>query len=364
MEGAGALVTEAQFLHQLPDFKNKTICLDRDAAELDAQPRGNPELATTPENLIYVIYTSGSTGTPKGVAVTHRNLVNYATFIGRLLSLHDHSEGLHFATVSTLAADLGNTCIYPALLSGGTLHVVPQDVTTDAERFREYFLQHPIDVLKIVPSHLEALLDAGSGKDILPRKFLITGGEALTGRLLNKIEALTPGCALINHYGPTETTVGSLTYPLDNSSTKPAASEAVPIGRPIANTQVYVLDAQLAPVPPGVVGELYIGGDGVAQGYIGQPALTAERFLTNPFHVGRMYRTGDLVRYLPDRSLAFLGRADDQVKVRGYRVELGEIEAELARCPGVRRAVVLAQGDASSRTQYRGLRRCSRWQAA
>ena len=341
METAVALVTEQEFMPQLPALSGATLCLDRDAAELAAASRENPGLETTADSLVYVIYTSGSTGTPKGVAVRHRNLVNYIFAIRDLLDLAANPDGLRFATVSTLSADLGNTCIYPALAFGGLLHVIPQDVATDSARFREYLREYPVDVCKIVPSHLEALLDAGGGREILPRRYLITGGEALTGRVVAKLRALDAPCRLLNHYGPTETTVGSLTHWVSD----PSANDAVvPIGKPIANTAVYILDSHQQPVPRGVRGELYISGDGVAAGYLGQPALTQERFLPDPFHEGaRMYRTGDLVRYLPDRSIEFLGRADDQVKIRGFRVELGEIEAELERCPGVRRAVVVAR---------------------
>src|SRR5262249_54255132 len=154
----------------------------------------NPAPLNSSEDLAYVIFTSGSTGTPKGVGVRHRNLVNYATFIARRLELERHPEGLHFATVSTLSADLGNTCIYPSLISGGCLHVIPHDTASDSYKFREYVSKYPVDVLKIVPSHLAALLDAEHGKDVLPRKILVTGGEALTHQLVDKIQTLGASC--------------------------------------------------------------------------------------------------------------------------------------------------------------------------
>lgn len=347
LAGAKILVTEQKFVARMPEFGGATLCIDRDQAEWADQPATNPTSQVTPEQLMYVIYTSGSTGTPKGVGVRHRNLVNYASFISRLLKLDHFPEGLHFATVSTLSADLGNTCIFPSLISGGCLHVIDHDVSSDSARLRDSMTRWPVDVLKIVPSHLAALLDAGGGKEVLPRKYLITGGEALTPQLVEKILALDPACEILNHYGPTETTVGSLTLQLKDYDRRNSAAQTIPIGRPIANTQVYILDAQREPVPAGVAGELYIAGDGVTAGYVGQPDLTAERFLPVPFTDGgdKMYRTGDLVRRLPDGSIEFLGRVDDQVKIRGFRIELGEVEAVLAGYEGVRQAIVLARED-------------------
>jgi acyl-coenzyme A synthetase/AMP-(fatty) acid ligase/acyl carrier protein len=203
----------------------------------------------------------------------------------------------------------------------------------------EYQAQYEIDVLKIVPSHLAALVEVG-GDAVLPKKYLITGGEALKPALVEKLAGA--GCAVINHYGPTETTVGSLMLPL--SEWKKSAAVTVPIGKPIANTRVYVLDANRELVPVGVAGELYIAGAGVSAGYVGQPEMTAERFVADPFKSGElMYKTGDLVRWLPEGVVEFLGRADDQVKIRGFRVELGEIEAALAAEAGVRQCVVIAR---------------------
>jgi acyl-coenzyme A synthetase/AMP-(fatty) acid ligase len=190
-----------------------------------------------------------------------------------------------------------------------------------------------------VPSHLAALVEVG-GDAVLPKKYLITGGEALKPALVEKLAGA--GCAVINHYGPTETTVGSLMLPL--SEWKKSAAVTVPIGKPIANTRVYVLDVNRELVPVGVAGELYIAGAGVSAGYVGQPEMTAERFVADPFKSGElMYKTGDLVRWLPEGVVEFLGRADDQVKIRGFRVELGEIEAALAAEAGVRQCVVIAR---------------------
>jgi amino acid adenylation domain-containing protein len=352
LEGAAALITEAKLSAQMPEFSGPVIVLDQDQKLWADQPSSNPAINITSENLVYVIYTSGSTGVPKGVAVRHRNLVNYADFIAKRLELEKYPQGLQFATVSTLGADLGNTCIYPALISGGCLHVVPYEISTDPRQLAEYVSQHPIDVLKIVPSHLEALLQSDEAPKLLPRKYLITGGETLTPGLVAKIESLHPSCELLNHYGPTETTVGSLTLKLKDYDCKNSEAASIPIGRAIQNTQVYVLDQNLEPVPIGVRGELYIAGAGVTAGYLGQAEKTAERFLENPFSNdanAKMYRTGDRARYLEDGNIEFLGRGDDQVKIRGFRIELGEIEAVLARHSAVKQAVVIAreteQGD-------------------
>jgi len=346
--GVSALITQQKLLAQMPEFAPRTVCLERDRKLWSDQPRTNPVNATTPENLVYVLYTSGSTGVPKGVAVRHRNLVNYSHFITRWLRLEEQPEGLHFGTVSTIGADLGNTCIYPSLISGGCLHVISYEASTDAHRFARYTGQYPLDVLKIVPSHLQALLQTTEAQQILPRKYLILGGETLTPKLLETIQDLGGSCEVLNHYGPTETTVGSLTLRLAEYAWKNAPAASIPIGRPIANTQVYILDAQRQLLPMGVVGELYIAGDGVTAGYLKQPDRTAERFVPNPFVQdanARMYRTGDMARHLPDGNIEFLGRGDDQVKIRGFRIELGEIETTLARHPRVERAVVVVRED-------------------
>jgi amino acid adenylation domain-containing protein len=348
LQGVVALVTSQMLLPQMPDCDGRQICIDRDAGHWAERSRNNPANYTNPENLAYVIYTSGSTGVPKGVAVRHRNLVNYSCFIARRLRLDEFPEGLNFATVSTIGADLGNTCIFPALSSGGVLHVISYEVSTDSQRFAAYSEKHPIDVLKIVPSHLQALLQSPQAKQLLPHKFLILGGETLTPKLAEEIFSLGGTCEVFNHYGPTETTVGSLTLRLADYDWRNSSAGSIPIGRPIANTQIYILDAHLQPLPTGVIGELYIAGDGVTAGYLNQPEKTAERFVQNPFSSdsnARMYRTGDLARWLADGNVEFLGRGDDQVKIRGFRIELGEIESLLTARPGVKQAVVLARED-------------------
>ena len=321
----------------------RIIHFERDAALLAAESHANPDVAVSSDDIAYVIYTSGSTGTPKGVAVRHRNLVNYTQFMLKRLGV----EGpLQFATVSTISADLGNTCIFPSLFSGGCLHILRHDVALGPTLFRDYLSQHKIDVLKIAPSHIQALL-SDDHQGMLPRKYLVLGGEAFSLPLLDSILATSPACKILNHYGPTETTVGSLTFDASEHKLSDVA-RTVPIGRPIANTQIYILDKHKQLCPTGVAGELYIGGAGVAAGYLNDPEQTAARFVpdlisTNPG--SRLYRTGDLARYLPDGNVEFLGRGDLQVKVRGYRIELGEIESALTEHPLIRQAIVVLRHD-------------------
>ena len=248
--------------------------------------------------------------------------------------------------VSTFAADLGHTVFFPSLLSGGCLHVIEQELVGDPAAFARYVEEHAIDYLKIVPSHLNALLHCSQPARVLPRR-LVLGGEASSWDLVQRLHELRPDCYIMNHYGPTETTVGATTYPVVEQQ---KSSVTVPLGRPLANVEVYVFDKNRELVPFGKHGELYIGGTGVARGYLGRAELTAERFVPHPHSSeagARLYRTGDVVRYLADGNLEYLGRADQQVKIRGYRIELGEIEAVLNEHAGVSQAVVLARAAAN-----------------
>ncbi len=338
---AKVLLTQQRLVESLPKTQAAIVCLDAEIPSVSASY--TPRVSC--ENLAYVIYTSGSTGTPKGVAIEHRQLLNYLYAIQERLNL---PVGASFATVSTFAADLGNTAIFPALCFGGCLHVISQERATDPEVLGEYFRRNPIDCLKIVPSHLAALLNSSQPESILPRKRLILGGESVQWDLVKKIRAIAPDCPIFNHYGPTEATVGVLTYPVDFDKIG-CDSETVPLGLPIANTQIYILDARLQPVPIGVAGELHVGGDNLARGYLNRPELTAEKFIRNPFDAqaeARLYKTGDLARYLPDGNIEFIGRIDSQVKIRGFRIELGEIEAALGQHPDIAQAVVLVREDA------------------
>ena len=289
----------------------------------------------------YVIYTSGSTGQPKGVVVSHGALAHYVQAVLQRLDLPDAARSM--AMVSTVAADLGHTVLFGALCSGRALHLMAPELAFDPDGFARYMAEHRVDVLKIVPSHLQGLLNAGMPADVLPASRLVLGGEATRWPLIDRIAALRPGCRVLNHYGPTETTVGILTQEADEVL---RGGESLPVGRPLANSRALVLDADLQPVPLGASGELYLGGPGLARGYQLRPGQTAERFVANPFQPGeRLYRTGDRVTMLADGSLQFLGRMDDQVKVRGYRVELREVALALQAVPGVAQAEVVARLD-------------------
>jgi len=338
---ASVLIREQENSEKFPNITE--VNLNTEWEIIAQESTKNPINNTKPENLVYVIYTSGSTGKPKGVAVEHQQLLNYLYGILPKLELPVNAS---YASVSTFAADLGNTIIFPCLSSGGCLHIVSWETASDPAALAGYFRRHPIDCLKIVPSHLAALLSSECW-EILPEQLLILGGEAADWNLIEKIEKHAPHCRVLNHYGPTETTVGVLTYCVREKLHETAT---VPIGKPIANIQVYVLDANLQPVPLGVAGELYIGGDSLARGYLNQPELTAQRFINHPFNDGeqRLYKTGDRVRYLSDGNLEFLGRLDDQVKIRGYRIELGEISTTLSEHPAVRESLVIAREETST----------------
>ncbi len=367
--GATVLVTLGAHASDVADGVT-IVALDRDTDTLSAYPSTSPTRAITPDSLAYVLFTSGSTGVPKGVAVTHANAVHYARAVSAVLaaradasprrrsgqapSLGMIGDGWHFGLASTLGADLGNTSLLPALLGGGTLHVLPKNVTTEPALFAEYVAAHPLDVLKITPNHLMALVAGKSGADlarVLPRQWIVLGGEALRPDVARTL--LGAGtCRVLNHYGPTETTVGVLTFEatavtLDAASAHGALT--VPLGRPLANTHTYVVSARGSEQPVGVPGELWIGGAGVAQGYLQRPDLTAERFVT--LGGERVYRTGDRVRRLADGTVEFLGRADDQVKVRGYRVELGEVEHAVRAHPGVDTGVAVLHAPAGGDAQ-------------
>ena len=335
---ASILLTQQHLIERLPPHQARVVDIDREISAFS-----NASIPPySANNLAYVIYTSGSTGKPKGVTVEHQQLLNYVNGILKQINIQNGSS---FATVSTLAADLGNTAIFAALCTSGCLHIISQERATNAEAFAEYCCRHPIDYLKIVPSHLKALLTYAHPEQILPRKCLILGGEATRWNLISQVQMHAPNCQIFNHYGPTETTVGVLTYPV----TSPLNSDSVPLGRPLANTQIYLLDSEHQPVPVGVPGEIYIGGDSVARGYLNRPDLTAERFIELPLDSeNRCYKTGDLGRFRKEGILEFLGRVDNQIKFHGFRIELGEIETTIRQHPEVGDAVVLFREDKPS----------------
>ena len=348
--GVSGVVTADRVAAALPEHRSWRVRLDAEAAVVATESDARPEPAARPEHLAYVLFTSGSTGRPKGVAVEHRNLVAYLRGASERLAV---PSGASYAHVSTFAADLGNTSLFLPLCLGGTLHLISEEWTKDPAELGAYFQEHGIDCLKITPSHLAALLSAPQPERLVPRRALVLGGEALSWELVERLQRLSPGCRVFNHYGPTETTVGVLAGAVSELRRDAATA---PLGRPLRGACVYVLDAQREHVPVGMPGEVYLGGAQVARGYLGQPERTAERFVPDPFGAAgaRLYRTGDRARRLLDGTVLFLGRVDHQVKVRGYRVELGEIEAVLEQHPSVRDAVVLALDDSAAGKRLAG----------
>ena len=319
------------------------VCFDRDWPEIEQQSQDNLEVGVLSENLAYVIYTSGSTGQPKGVSICHQSVVNFLNSMSHFPGLTQEDT---FNAVTTISFDIAALELYLPLTVGAKVIVVSREVATNAERLLSELSKSKITVMQATPATWQMLL-AGGWSSNYPLKVLC-GGEALSAQLAHQI--LETGSELWNLYGPTEATIWSTIYQLGASKIV-TTSEGAPssIGRPIANTQIYILDPHLQPVPIGVPGELYIGGDGLAKGYLNRPELTGEKFIPNPFfnsefgmrNSERLYKTGDLARYLPDGNIEFLGRIDNQVKVRGFRIELGEIESVLNSYPQIQQTVVI-----------------------
>ncbi len=310
----------------------------RDSAAADLRIDGG----AGPEDLAYVVYTSGSSGEPKGICVTHRNVIQRT----RNTDYLKFGSGDRVAQISNAAFDAATIEVWGALLNGGHLVGFDRDTILSPGRLATAVREHRIDTM-VIATPLFNQLAADDPATFATVSQVLVGGDVMAVSQANAVAAL-PGCALTNGYGPAECTTLATAH---HVTPMPADQLRVPIGRPIANTTCYVLDDLLRPVPDGVPGELYIGGDGVARGYLGRPDLTRERFLADPFAPEpgrRMYATGDLVCRLPDGSLDFLGRADFQVKIRGFRVEPGEIDATLLKHPGLREAVTIAQADTST----------------
>jgi amino acid adenylation domain-containing protein len=349
--GVKMLLTNEKCKHLFPSSSDRVVCLDSDWPAIARESTSNLAAATVPSNLAYVMYTSGSTGQPKGALIQHNGLVNYLCWAVQMYGL---KAGGSVPVHSSIAFDTTVLSLYAPLLAGAQIELLPggSDVQSLLMALRQ---KSGRSLIAVTPAHFQMLCLQMSPEEMAGiNNFLVICGEKLMAESLTRWREIAPATRIVNEYGPTETVVGCCAYEVQPDD---PLYGSVPIGRPIANTQLYVLDPDFRPVPPGTTGELYIGGAGVGRGYLNRPKLTRERFLADPFSGwsgARLYKTGDLVRYRKDGALEFLGRVDDQVKVRGYRIELGEIETRLAGHPGVQTCVVLAREDTPGNKQLVG----------
>ena len=337
---AAVLLTREHTGHSLPERGMHIVCMDRDRQTIDAMSEKNPVAEATAENLAYILYTSGSTGRPKGVMVEHRGLCNAINWIIQTLELSGEDRGL---LKTPITFDAAGRELYPALLTGGRLVIAEPDGHRDSRYLAETLRTERINIFHCVPSLLQFLVEEPAFDHRLALRAVMCGGEALPTQVVTRFQNRSPA-KLYNVYGPTETIIDS-TFGLCEQADGRSSS---PIGRPIPNAHIYILENALRPLPIGVAGHMYIGGAGLARGYLNRPDLTAEKFIPDPFSGepgARLYKTGDLARYLPNGNIEFLGRADHQVKIRGFRIELEEIEAALHQHPTVRQVVVLARED-------------------
>ena len=333
----------------LTPYQGKIILLDTDLTIISQQNIETPISAIKPDNLAYVIYTSGSTGKPKGVMITHQNIINHATSIIDKYQINSHDRILQF---TTFIFDVAAEEIFPAWLSGATLIICPQEMVTNLIEFSQFLAQESLTVVNLpTPYWQEWVLEIDRKVSQIPDslRLVITGSDQVLPEKLALWQKLVTekrqNIQWINAYGLTETTITSTVYQLPVNY-QLNTTHSVPIGRPIANTEIYILDQNLQPVPIGIPGELHIGGAGLARGYLNRKQLTNEKFISNPISSSkssRLYKTGDLARYLPDGNIEFLGRIDYQVKIRGFRIELGEIEAVLAQHPLVKSSAVIVR---------------------
>jgi len=341
--GARVLLTQEGLLEVMPAGDLKTICLDRDWEEISRESRHNLQIVTSPDHLAYVIYTSGSTGKPKGVMISHRSICNRLEWMNERYPLMEDDSVLQKTSFSF---DASVWEFYVPLIAGARVVMARPGGHQDAGYLVKTIAERQITTLQVVPSMLEVIVEERGLAKCKELRRVFCGGEALKTKLkerfFEKIKA-----ELINLYGPTESSIDATSWRCERKGVgNEVERENVPIGKPIANIQMYVLNRSLQAVPVGVAGELHIGGVGLARGYLDRAELTAERFAPNPWGElpgGRMYRTGDIGRYLPDGNIEYLRRADDQVKVRGYRIELGEVEAALKEHALVRNAVVVVR---------------------
>lgn len=345
---APVMVTTRPVIGRLPPYTGRIVCLDTDSAKIALASTENPVGRAAATSLAYLIYTSGSTGKPKGVLGTHRNAVNRFSWMWRSYPFRAHEVCCQKTAVSFVDSIWE---IFGPLLSGIPLVVIPDHVSKDPGRLIQTLASHHVTRIVLVPSLLRAILDTESDlASRLPQlEYVVSSGETLPIELARRLREALPHAALLNLYGSSEVAADATYHEVRETS----SLKSVPIGRPIANTQTYILNPSLELAPVGVSGELHIGGDGVARGYLNRPDLTADKFLPHPFSSdpdARLYRTGDLARYLSDGTIEYLGRLDNQVKLRGYRIELGEVEAVLGEHPSVHEAVVVARDDADRGT--------------
>src|SRR5579864_5785415 len=332
---APLLITQSQLVEHLPRGNSRRVLIDSDWYEIALQSEASTALTVDPSNRAYVIYTSGSTGKPKGVQITHRAVVNFLTTMAQQPGLHADDRLL---AVTTLCFDIAGLEIYLPLTQGASVEIVSREIASDGNELLAKLASSSATVMQATPATWRMLLEAGWTGD--RRLKILIGGEAVSQKLAQQL--LERSGSVWNVYGPTETTIWSTISKLEVGLT------AVTIGRPIGNTEIFILDTLLQPVPIGVAGELHIGGDGLARGYLKRPELTAEKFIAHPLNPdpkARLYKTGDLVRYLPNGNIEFLGRIDHQVKIRGFRIELGEIETVLRAHPAINDTVVVARED-------------------
>jgi amino acid adenylation domain-containing protein len=330
--GAPVLLTHQRLRDQL-QVENpncQILCLDADWGTIARSPTRNPISGVSPENLAYVIYTSGSTGRPKGVEIEHRALKN---FLCSMAQEPGFSETDVLLAVTTLSFDIAGLELFLPLITGARIELASRETAQDGTALARTLSNSGATTMQATPATWRLLFESGWKGD--RRLRVLCGGEAMDRDLAAR---LVSTCGSVwNMYGPTETTIWSSVARIE--------SDEVTIGRPIANTRMYVLDGNREPVPPGVTGELHIGGIQLARGYLGRPELTAEKFVQNPFGEGRLYKTGDLARYSSDGAIEYLGRIDSQVKIRGFRIELGEIESVLRQHPSVQESIVIARED-------------------
>ncbi|HEV3051885.1 MAG TPA: amino acid adenylation domain-containing protein, partial [Longimicrobium sp.] len=338
-----ALITQSSLAGTFAGLDVPVVELDAAAPAWDAYPASDlDQVAVRPDHLAYIIYTSGSTGRPKGVMVAHRSLVNHTAWQAAEFGIGARDTVLQRTSISF---DASVWELWTTLATGARMLLLSSDAAKDPEAIGRAVEEGGVTIAQFVPTLLQAVLGALPAGASLPCRTLFCGGEPLSAALVEEARAAGAG-EVVNLYGPTEATIDSTAHVCGLDGHAPA------IGRPIANARIYVLDASGAPAPVGVAGELYVGGAGVARGYLGRPRLTAERFVPDPFPVergARLYRTGDLGRWRADGTLEFLGRTDFQVKVRGFRIELGEIEAALREHEGVRECAVLVREDAGEK---------------